>query len=234
MSPQHLLIIEDEAAIREMLRMALTKAEFVVSEAANVQQARTSLFNRLPELILLDWMLPETSGLDLARQLKNDPQTKHIPIILLTARGEEGDKIRGFDVGVDDYVTKPFSTRELVARIKAVLRRVSPHFDHDFLVIKDLHLDIAEHRVKVGETEVHLGPTEFRLLQFFMQHPEKVYTRTQVLDLVWGSNVYIEERTVDVHIRRLRKALEVHGYDSFVQTVRGVGYRFTTGQLTTG
>jgi two-component system phosphate regulon response regulator PhoB len=222
---QHILVVEDEAAIREMLQITLNKAGFVVEEAADVYQAKTLIFNRLPELILLDWMLPGVSGLDFARQLQNDPKTQHIPIIMLTARGEEEDKIRALDVGADDYVTKPFSPRELIARIKAVLRRVST--DSELLSVKDLQLYPTEHRVMVADKEVQMGPTEFRLLHFFMQHPERVYTRNQVLDQVWGSNVYIEERTVDVHIRRLRKALALYNYDYLVQTVRGIGYRFS-------
>ncbi|MEN8215780.1 MAG: phosphate regulon transcriptional regulator PhoB [Pseudomonadota bacterium] len=221
----HILVVEDEAAIREMLQFPLNKAGFVVEEAADVYQAKTLIFNRLPELILLDWMLPDTSGIEFARQLKKDSKTQQIPIIILTARGEEEDKIRGLEVGADDYVTKPFSPRELIARIKAVMRRVSTHSEK--LVVKDLQLYSVEHRVMVGTDEVQMGPTEFRLLQFFMQHPERVYSRDQLLDQVWGANVYIEERTVDVHIRRLRKALAPHGYDRLVQTVRSVGYRFS-------
>lgn len=221
----NILIVEDEAPIREMLHLALNKADFVVIEAADVHQAKILIFNHLPDLILLDWMLPEVSGIEFASQLKKDPKTQEIPIIMLTARGEEGDKIRGLEVGADDYVTKPFSPRELIARIKAVLRRVST--SNEQLLVKDLQLYPAEHRVMIGEKEVQMGPTEFRLLHFFMQHPERVYSRNQVLDQVWGGNVYIEERTVDVHIRRLRKALASYGYDHLVQTVRGVGYRFS-------
>jgi len=223
---QPILIVEDESAILEMLHIALSQAGFLVEEAQNVHQAKTLIFNRLPELILLDWMLPDVSGIDFARQLKADSKTQEIPIIILTARGEEEDKIRGLEAGADDYVTKPFSPRELIARIKAVLRRASTHGDQ--LVVNDLQMYSAEHRVMIGDQEVQMGPTEFRLLHFFMQHPERVYSRDQVLDQVWGSNVYIEERTVDVHIRRLRKALAAHGYDHLVQTVRGVGYRFST------
>jgi two-component system phosphate regulon response regulator PhoB len=182
---------------------------------------------RLPELIILDWMLPGISGIELARQLKKKTQTQQIPIIMLTARGEEEDKIRGLEVGADDYVTKPFSPRELIARIKAVLRRISTEYDNEQLVINELQLYPEEHRVMVGDQEVIMGPTEFKLLHFFMRHPERVYSRNQVLDQVWGNNVYIEERTVDVHIRRLRKALALYGYDQLVQTVRGVGYRFS-------
>lgn len=221
----NILIVEDEAPIREMLHLALNKADFVVIEAADVHQAKILIFNHLPDLILLDWMLPGVSGIEFASQLKKDPKTQEIPIIMLTARGEEGDKIRGLEVGADDYVTKPFSPRELIARIKAVLRRVSTSSEQ--LLVKELQLYPAEHRVMIGEKEVQMGPTEFRLLHFFMQHPERVYSRNQVLDQVWGGNVYIEERTVDVHIRRLRKALASYGYDHLVQTVRGVGYRFS-------
>ncbi|MCV6636140.1 phosphate regulon transcriptional regulator PhoB [Candidatus Albibeggiatoa sp. nov. NOAA] len=227
MAGQHILIVEDEADIREMLQLPLTKAGFVLEEAPDVRSAQTLIFNRLPDLILLDWMLPGTNGVEFARQLKKDNRTQQIPIIMLTARGEESDKIRGLEVGADDYVTKPFSPRELIARIKAVLRRTQTYSDSEQLVVNDLQLDPAEHRVLVGDKEVQIGPTEFRLLHFFMRHPERVYSRNQVLDQVWGGNVYIEERTVDVHIRRLRKALSQYGYDHLVQTVRGVGYRFS-------
>ncbi len=223
-----ILVVEDEVAICEMLHLALSKAGFSVEVATDVRQARRLLFNRPPSLILLDWMLPEISGIEFAKQLKKDAQTKLIPIIMLTAKGEETDKIKGLEVGADDYITKPFSPRELVARMKAVLRRTSPFLEDEHLVVENLRLDLAKHRVEIAEKEVSIGPTEFRLLQFFMQHPERVYSRNQVLDQVWGNNVYIEERTVDVHIRRLRKALAEHGYDHFVQTVRGVGYRFST------
>ena len=228
MSETHILLVEDEAAIREMLKLSLNKAGFIIEEAESVRQAQTLIFNRLPELILLDWMLPQTSGIEFARQLRKEPQTQQIPIIMLTARGEEGDKIRGLEVGADDYITKPFSPRELLARIKAVLRRTSTTAENEQIIVNELILDPAEHRVTVLDEEVQIGPTEFRLLHFFMTHPERVYSRNQVLDQVWGGNVYIEERTVDVHIRRLRKALALHGYDHLIQTVRGVGYRFST------
>lgn len=227
MSKQHILLVEDEAPIREMLQIPLTKAGFVLEEAADARQAHTAIFNRLPQLILLDWMLPGMSGIEFAHQLRKDQQTREIPIILLTARGEENDKVRGLEVGADDYVTKPFSPRELIARIKAVLRRVSAFSDGECLQIDALVLDPTQHRVTISSEDVMIGPTEFRLLHFFMQHPERVYSRTQVLDQVWGSNVYIEERTVDVHVLRLRKALAQHGYDYLVQTVRGVGYRLS-------
>jgi two-component system, OmpR family, phosphate regulon response regulator PhoB len=227
MPGQHILIIEDEADIREMLQLPMIKAGFVLEEAANVTEAQVLIFNHIPDLILLDWMLPGTSGIEFARQLKKDNRTQQVPIIMLTAKTEESDKIRGLDVGADDYVTKPFSPRELIARIKAVLRRTQAYSDAELLVVEQLKLDPVEHRLMVGEHEVQIGPTEFRLLHFFMRHPERVYTRNQVLDQVWGGNVYIEERTVDVHIRRLRKALSQHGYEHLVQTVRGVGYRFS-------
>lgn len=227
MPMQHILVVEDEIAIREMLRLALKRAGFTVEEAADVRQAHDFMSKRLPELIILDWMLPGISGIELARQLKKKTQTQQIPIIMLTARGEEEDKIRGLEVGADDYVTKPFSPRELIARIKAVLRRISTEYDNEQLVINELQLYPEEHRVMVGDQEVTMGPTEFKLLHFFMRHPERVYSRNQVLDQVWGNNVYIEERTVDVHIRRLRKALALYGYDQLIQTVRGVGYRFS-------
>ena len=225
-----LLIIEDETAIREMLHLALSQAGFLVTGVADIHQAKTLITHQLPDLILLDWMLPGASGIELVKYLKKEKVTQFIPIIMLTARDEENDKIRGFEVGVDDYVTKPFSPRELIARIKAVLRRFTPLSEHhdEQLVVKDLLLDPHEHRVKVGQKDVAMGPTEFRLLYFFMQHQERVYSRTQVLDNVWGQDSFIEERTVDVHIRRLRKALASYGYDHLVQTVRGVGYRFST------
>lgn len=228
MSEQHILIVDDEAAIREMLHLSLKKAGYEVIEAPDARQARAAIYNQMPMLILLDWMLPSTSGIEFARQLKKDPQTQQIPIIMLTAKGEEGDKVRGLEVGADDYITKPFSPRELIARIKAVLRRsASLQQENQQLVIKELQLDPAEHRVMLKGQEVQIGPTEFRLLHFFMKNPERVYSRNQVLDQVWGGNVYIEERTVDVHIRRLRKILAEHQYEHLVQTVRGVGYRFS-------
>jgi len=227
MSAAVILVVEDEAAIREMLSLALVRAGFSVIEAADAQEAQTCIFERLPALVLLDWMLPGSSGLDLARRLKRETLTKEIPIIMLTAKTEEADKIRGLEVGADDYVTKPFSPRELIARIRAVLRRAAPTSEAEYIEVNALKLYPAEHRVTVETQDVHIGPTEFRLLHFFMTHRDRVYSRNQVLDQVWGGNVYIEERTVDVHIRRLRKALAEHGYDSLVQTVRGVGYRFS-------
>ena len=225
---KHILIVEDEAPIREMVGFAVGNAGFETSEAADAHQAQLAVADRCPDLILLDWMLPGMSGIELARRLKRDDATRDVPIIMLTARGEEEHKVKGLEAGVDDYVTKPFSPRELVARIKAVLRRVSPEGDDERIEVGGLALDAAGHRVVAEGREVHLGPTEYRLLQFFMSHPERVYTRSQLLDRVWGGNVYIEERTVDVHIRRLRKVLAPFGFDRFVQTVRGSGYRFST------
>jgi two-component system phosphate regulon response regulator PhoB len=222
-----ILVVEDEAAIREMVGFAIARAGFEVREAGDAREAQVAIADRVPDLILLDWMLPGTSGIELARSLKRDQATRAIPIIVLTARGEEEDKVRGFEVGADDYVTKPFSPRELVARVKAVLRRASPEGEEERVEIGSLLLDTASHRVTARGEPVHLGPTEFRLLRFFMTHPERVYSRGQLLDWVWGGNVYIEERTVDVHIRRLRKALEPFACDGMLQTVRGAGYRFS-------
>lgn len=221
----NILVVDDEADLREMVTFTLKRQGFNVVGAKDSNAALRTLGEVLPDLILLDWMLPDISGVDLARRLKEDERYEHIPIILLTARGEEDDKIRGLGAGADDYITKPFSPRELGARINAVLRRVSPAYSKDTLAVAGLSLDQKGHRVRAGSKEVNLGPTEFKLLQFFMSHPDRVFSRSQLLDRVWGSNVYIEERTVDVHIRRLRKALEPVGLDRVIQTVRGAGYR---------
>ena len=228
MNAKRILIVEDEQPIREMVVFALANAGYEVREAADARQAQASIADRLPDLILLDWMLPGISGIDYARRLKKDELTRELPIIMLTARAEEEDKVQGLESGADDYVTKPFSPRELVARIRAVLRRGGPAAEDEILRAGDLSLDLASHRVSAGEAPLDMGPTEYRLLEFFMSHPERVYSRSQLLDRVWGSNVYVEERTVDVHIRRLRKVLEPHGYDGLIQTVRGAGYRFST------
>jgi two-component system phosphate regulon response regulator PhoB len=228
MNAKHILLVEDEQPIREMVVFALTNAGYEVYEAADARQAQVCIAERLPDLILLDWMLPGISGIDYARRLKKDELTWELPIIMLTARAEEEDKVQGLESGTDDYVTKPFSPRELVARIRAVLRRGGPAGEDEILRANGLTLDLASHRVSTGETLLEMGPTEYRLLEFFMSHPERVYSRGQLLDRVWGSNVYVEERTVDVHIRRLRKALEPHGFDALIQTVRGSGYRFST------
>jgi two-component system phosphate regulon response regulator PhoB len=223
-----ILTVEDERPIREMVRMALERAGFEVVEAADAELAAVAIANQRPDLILLDWMLPGTSGIELARRLKRDDSTAEIPIIMVSARGEEEDRIRGLDVGADDYVSKPFSPRELVARIKAVLRRATAGGGAETMEARGLTLDPVSHRVMAGDQAVAMGPTEFRLLRFLMSHPERVYSRTQLLDNVWGANVYVEERTVDVHIRRLRKTLEPTGHDDLIQTVRGSGYRFST------
>lgn len=225
---KNILIVEDERAIRAMVDFALRRAEFEPSQAADAEEAQVAIMQRVPDLILLDWMLPGISGLEYARRLRRDELTRDVPIIMLTARGEEDDRVQGLDVGVDDYVVKPFSTRELIARIKAVLRRGTSRAEGEIVQVEGLVLDQASHRVSANETAVSIGPTEYRLLSFFMTHPDRVYSRSQLLDRVWGSTVYVEERTVDVHIRRLRKTLEPHGFDRFVQTVRGTGYRFSS------
>lgn len=228
MSSRKILIVDDESAIRDMLRVALEMAEYQVMEASNAQDAHSQIIDDKPDLILLDWMMPGTSGIELARRLKRDEVTADIPIIMLTAKGEEDNKIQGLDVGADDYITKPFSPRELVARLKAVLRRADPQINAAPITVNGLCLDPASHRVTINNQSVEMGPTEYRLLEFFLTHQERAYTRSQLLDHVWGGNVYVEERTVDVHIRRLRKALTIDGHEDLVQTVRGTGYRFST------
>ncbi|WP_169577555.1 phosphate regulon transcriptional regulator PhoB [Sinimarinibacterium sp. CAU 1509] len=222
-----ILVVEDEAPIREMLRFALNRAEFRVAEASGAQEARLRVADERPDLILMDWMMPGISGVELTREFKAQATTRDIPIIMVTARAEEEDKIRGLNIGCDDYVSKPFSYPELIARIQAVLRRAVPGGEEERVAINGLEVDAASQRVTAKGQPVRLGPTEYRLLHFFVSHPERVYTREQVLDRVWGQNVYVEERTVDVHIRRLRKALEPFGYDAMIQTVRGSGYRFS-------
>ncbi len=221
------LIVDDEAPIREMIAVALEMADFNYLEAADAREAHALIVDRKPDLILLDWMLPGTSGVELARRLKKDETTAEIPVIMLTAKAEEDNKIQGLEVGADDYITKPFSPRELVARLKAVLRRTTPAGVESPIEVNGLTLDPVGHRVSGADGSISMGPTEYRLLQFFMTHQERVYTRSQLLDQVWGGNVYVEERTVDVHIRRLRKALGDQ-YDHLIQTVRGTGYRFST------
>jgi two-component system phosphate regulon response regulator PhoB len=222
-----ILVVEDEAPIREMLRFALNRADFRVAEASGAQEARLRIADERPDLILMDWMMPGISGVELTRELKLQATTRDIPIIMVTARAEEEDKVRGLNIGCDDYVSKPFSYPELIARIQAVLRRAVPGGEEERVAINGLEVDAASQRVTAKGQPVRLGPTEYRLLHFFVSHPERVYTREQVLDRVWGQNVYVEERTVDVHIRRLRKALEPFGYDAMIQTVRGSGYRFS-------
>ena len=222
-----ILLVEDEAPIREMLGYTLMKEGYTFREAADVEEARPLIADDRPDLLLLDWMLPGMSGVDYARRIRNNPDTRDIPIIMLTARGEEADKVRGLDTGADDYITKPFSTRELLARIRAVMRRTKNMDDKGIISVKGLALDPETFRVTVDGKIVEISPTEFRLLHFFITHPERVYTRGQLLDQVWGQNVYVEERTVDVHIRRLRKTLEPSNYSHLIQTVRSVGYRFS-------
>lgn len=227
MTGKRILIVDDEAPIREMIMVALEMAGYECLEAENVQQAHSIIVDQKPDLLLLDWMLPGTSGIEFARRLKRDDLTNELPIIMLTAKGEEDNKILGLEVGADDYITKPFSPRELVARLKAVLRRSGIVDNDDPIEIGELLLDPVSQRVTSNGNPINLGPTEYRLLLFFMTHQERAYTRGQLLDQVWGGNVYVEERTVDVHIRRLRKALgEKH--ENLVQTVRGTGYRFST------
>ncbi|MFC0446365.1 phosphate regulon transcriptional regulator PhoB [Pseudidiomarina halophila] len=223
-----ILIVEDEAPIREMLSFVMEQHGYQAVEAGDYQLALEKIVEPFPDMILLDWMLPGGSGIQLAKKLKTDDFTRGIPIIMLTARGEEEDKIRGLEVGADDYITKPFSPKELMARMRAVFRRVSPTVLDEPLEIEGLKLDPVSHRVSAYNDRLDMGPTEFKLLHFFMTHPERVYSREQLLDHVWGTNVYVEDRTVDVHIRRLRKAIEMHGHDRLVQTVRGVGYRFSS------
>jgi two-component system phosphate regulon response regulator PhoB len=226
MSSKTVLIVDDESSIREMIAVALEMADYRVLEADNAQDAHAIIVDDKPDLLLLDWMMPGVSGLELARRLKRDETTAELPIILLTAKGEEDNKIQGLESGADDYITKPFSPRELVARLKAVLRRTTPKGVEESVEVEGLMLDPASHRVTANGSSLEVGPTEYRLLQFFMTHQERAYTRSQLLDQVWGGNVYVEERTVDVHIRRLRKALG-EGHQHLIQTVRGTGYRFS-------
>ena len=224
---KRILIVDDEPAIRDMVAFALRKGDYLPVHAGDAREAQAAIAERVPDLILLDWMLPGTSGIELARRLKRDELTAATPIIMLTAKGEEDNKVQGLEVGADDYITKPFSPRELVARLKAVLRRTGADDDETPIEVGGLRLDPVSHRVTIDGRAAEMGPTEYRLLQFFMTHQERAYTRGQLLDQVWGGNVYVEERTVDVHIRRLRKALG-SDYESLVQTVRGTGYRFST------
>ncbi|BFM13764.1 phosphate regulon transcriptional regulator PhoB [Simiduia litorea] len=228
MSKKTILIIDDEPSIRDMLRVALEMADYRCLEAENAQQGHALAIDEKPDLILLDWMMPGTSGIELARRLKREEITAKTPIIMLTAKGEEDNKIQGLETGADDYITKPFSPRELIARLKAVLRRIEPDTPEQPIIVDQLCLDPISQRVTIADEPVDMGPTEYRLLAFFLTHQERVYNRGQLLDHIWGGNVYIDERTVDVHIRRLRKALAMQEHDRFVQTVRGSGYRFST------
>ncbi|WP_026376288.1 phosphate regulon transcriptional regulator PhoB [Aestuariibacter salexigens] len=225
---RRVLLVEDEAPIREMLMFVLEQSGFNAVEAEDFDVALDLIKEPYPDLILLDWMLPGGSGVQLAKRLKQHEFTRDIPIIMLTARGEEDDKIRGLDAGADDYITKPFSPKELVARIKAVMRRAAPTSSEEPIEFNGLVLEPVSHRVMANDEPLDMGPTEFKLLHFFMTHPERVYSREQLLDNVWGTNVYVEDRTVDVHIRRLRKSISKYGHDEFIQTVRGAGYRFST------
>ncbi|MEO5629458.1 MAG: phosphate regulon transcriptional regulator PhoB [Thermomonas sp.] len=228
---KRILIVDDEPAIRDMIAYALRKGDYDPAQAGDAREAQSSIAERVPDLILLDWMLPGTSGLELARRWRREALTRDIPIIMLTARGEENDRVGGLEAGVDDYVVKPFSARELLARIRAVMRRSRGDDEDGSVQVGGLRIDGAAHRVFAdsagAHAPIHIGPTEYRLLHFFMTHPERVYSRSQLLDHVWGGSVYVEERTVDVHIRRLRKTLEPHRLDPMVQTVRGAGYRFS-------
>lgn len=227
MTEKTVLIVDDEAAIREMLSVALQMAGYLCLEAQDAQTAHALIVDHQPDIILLDWMMPGVSGIELARRLKREPASADIPIIMLTARSEEDNKIQGLEAGADDYITKPFSPRELVARLKAVLRRTASAGIDEPIEVEGLRLDPSSQRVSSGDMALDIGPTEFRLLQFFMTHPERAYSRSQLLDQVWGGNVYVEERTVDVHIRRLRLNLGLK-HKHLVQTVRGTGYRFST------
>jgi two-component system phosphate regulon response regulator PhoB len=225
--PGKILIVEDEQAIRDMVSLALRNAGYECLEAEDTLQAQAAIITHTPDLVLLDWMLPGVSGVDYARQLRREKLTRHLPVIMLTARTEEHDKIKGLETGADDYITKPFSTRELLARIKSLLRRSAPQTVDTSVEISGLQLDPVTHRVQANGRKIELGPMEFKLLHFFMTHPERVHSRERILDSVWGGNVYVEERTVDVHIRRLRKALTLTGHDALIQTVRGAGYRLS-------
>ena len=225
MAKQSILVIDDEPAIRDMLQIALDAAGFKVVLAEDAKQAYPIIIDTPPDLILLDWMMPGTSGIELLRRLRRDEI--NVPVIMLTAKVEEASKIAGLDSGADDYIAKPFSPRELVSRVKAILRRTSEESIKEVIFAGALKLDQLNRRVNIGDTLISLGPTEYKLLQFFLTHQDRVYTRDQILDNVWGRNVYLDERTVDVHIRRLRKAISIAGYENCVQTVRGAGYRFS-------
>ncbi len=225
---RRILVVEDEAPIREMLCFVLEQKGYQPIEAEDYDSALEKICEPYPELILMDWMLPGGSGINLIKHLKRDELTRQIPVVMLTARGEEEDKVRGLEVGADDYITKPFSPKELMARLKAVMRRVSPTALDDTIDVQGLKLDPVSHRVASNDEPLDMGPTEFKMLHFFMTHQERVYSREQLLNNIWGTNVYVEDRTVDVHIRRLRKALEASGHEKLIQTVRGAGYRFST------
>ena len=224
---RRILVVEDETAIREMICFVLEQNSFQPIEAEDYDTALSFLIDPYPDLVLLDWMIPGGSGIQVIKQMKRENNTRDIPIIMLTAKGEEEDKVKGLETGADDNVIKPFSPKELVARVKAILRRLSPMSAEDVIEFNGLSLDPVSHRVTSQDKPIDMGPTEFKLLHFFMTHPERVYSREQLLNYVWGTNVYVEDRTVDVHIRRLRKAIEQDGHDRMIQTVRGTGYRFS-------
>lgn len=227
MNQKIILVVEDEAAIRDMLQFALTPAGFEIMEAGNVKEAELQIAKRIPDLILLDWMLPGMNGVDFTKQLKRDARTKNIPIIMLTARAEEENKIKGLDVGADDYVTKPFSPRELIARIKTILRRGVLVEPEGMIRLNDLCLNVNTHEVTVKDQQLQLTPAEYKLLHFFMTHQDRVYSREQLLTHVWGGDNYIDERTVDVHVRRVRSRLKPYGYEGYIKTMRGSGYQFS-------
>lgn len=230
MNEATVLVVDDETAIRDMLRMALEIVDFRCIEAGNIHDAYTQVVDERPDIVLLDWMLPGGSGLELLRRLKRGDTTREIPVIMLTAKTAEDNVIQALEVGADDYISKPFAPRELIARVRALLRRTGAGPAGEHMQAGDLVLDTASKRVLIADTPVEMGPTEFKLLEFFMSHPERAYTRSQLLDQVWGANVYVEERTVDVHIRRLRKTLQSPqgDYSNLIQTVRGTGYRFSS------
>ena len=221
-----ILVVEDEPAIQELIAVNLEHAGHRVLRAASAEEAQQSIHDALPDLVVLDWMLPGDSGITLARRLRSDRRTRDIPIIMLTARAQEQDRVAGLEAGADDYVSKPFSPRELIARVKAVMRRRAPHLTDETIEVAALSVNPATHRVTANGQAIELGPTEFRMLHFFVTHPERVWSRAQLLDEIWGDHVFVEERTVDVHIRRLRKALEPTGHDGLIETVRSAGYRF--------
>lgn len=228
MSNKTILVVDDEPAIRDMINTALDVAGYNCLQAENAQQAHGMIIDDQPDLVLLDWMMPGTSGIELIRRLQRDELTKNVPVIFLTAKVAEDNMIQGLESGADDYITKPFSPRALIARINAVLRRSEAELPQEPIQVNQLLFDPVSHRVTIAGQSITMGPTEFRLLSFFLTHQERVYSRDQILDHVWGGNVYMDERTVDVHIRRLRKAISLEGHDRFVQTVRGAGYRFST------
>ena len=223
----YILVVEDEPDIRDLLEFTISRSGFDIYEAESAEDALKILDRGLPELIIIDWMLPGMDGIDLAKKLRSDDLTKDLPIIMLPARGEEADKLRSFEVGIDDYVTKPFSPKELMARIKALLRRTGAPSDNS-LSAAGIRLDLSSHRLYINDKDVTIGPTEFKLLELFMRNPNRAFDRSQLLDRVWGRSVYVEERTVDVHVLRLRKILKPSGRDHIIETVRGLGYRLAT------